>query len=66
MFSWSMTAGFEGQSDGQSEPVPEAGNRVDTGEETTQDHLRNRRSQVRILSGALKIWLTDCVRGWLA
>ena len=24
--------------------------------------LRNRRSQVRILSGALKIWLSDCDR----
>ena len=26
-------------------------------------NLRNRRSQVRILSGALKIWLSDCDRG---
>ena len=25
-------------------------------------NLRNRRSQVRILSGALKIWLSDCDR----
>ena len=42
-----------GQSDGQSDPVPGAGNRPAGGKEKTQDHLRNRSSQVRILSGAL-------------
>ena len=42
-----------GQSDAQSEPVPGAGNRADTAKGTTQNHLRNRRSQVRIQSGAL-------------
>ena len=44
---------YWGQSDGQSELVREAGDRADTGKESTQDHLRNRRSRVRILSGAL-------------
>ena len=40
------------QPGGQSETDYEAVNRADTGKERTQDHLRNRRSQVRILSGA--------------
>ena len=48
--------GSGGQPEGQSETDCEAGDRADTAKETIQDHLRNRRSQVRILSGALIGW----------